>query len=84
MVSVESVQSTIESQLRCQVCQVVDVSGGCGNSFQVTVVSEEFEGVPLLQRHRKINEMFKSELQSQIHAFTLKTYTPRQYQDLNA
>ena len=32
--------------------EVKDVSGGCGSSFEVLVVSSQFEGKPLLQRHR--------------------------------
>lgn len=84
MVTAESVKETIERSLRCQICEVVDVSGGCGSSFQVTVVSEDFEGVPLLRRHRSINDLFKEEMQTQIHAFTLKTYTPKQFAELNS
>ena len=33
--------------------EVKDVSGGCGSSFEVLVVSSQFEGKPLLQRQVK-------------------------------
>ena len=32
--------------------EVDDVSSGCGESFSVVVVSNIFEGKPILQRHR--------------------------------
>lgn len=56
-----------------------DTSSGCGRSFEVTIVSASFEGVSLVQRHRRINTLFQAELAGQIHAFTLKTWTPAQY-----
>lgn len=32
----------------------MDESDGCGGKFNVIVVSEKFEGKPLLQRHRSV------------------------------
>lgn len=79
MVSVEEVKARIGSELACEVLEVLDTSSGCGRSFEVTIVSADFEGVPLVQRHRRINTLFQAELAAQIHAFTLKTLTPAQY-----
>jgi stress-induced morphogen len=31
---------------------IADTSGGCGQSFNVLIVSDAFEGKSLLQRHR--------------------------------
>ena len=56
----------------------MDVSGGCGSSFEVVVVSEVFEGKKTLQRHRIVNECLAEEL-TLIHAFSQKTYTPQQW-----
>ena len=58
---------------------VQDVSGGCGQSFDVIVVSEAFEGVALLDRHRMVNDAVADEIKA-IHAFSLKTWTPAQYE----
>lgn len=35
--------------------KVVDTSGGCGTSFEISVVSAAFEGKPVLARHRLVN-----------------------------
>ena len=58
--------------------EVKDISGGCGQSFEAVVVSSQFEGKPLLARHRLVNECLAEELTT-IHAFTQKTYTPEQW-----
>ena len=51
----------------------------CDTSFNVIIVSEKFTGKPLLQRHRMVNSCLEEELKS-IHAFTMKTLTPEQWQ----
>lgn len=48
--------------------------------FRVVVVSEEFEALKLLARHRKINAILKEELAGSIHALALHTYTPDEWQ----
>ena len=50
----------------------------CASSFRVLVVSAEFEGKPLLQRHRLLNPCLAEEL-LHIHAFEQKTLTPEQW-----
>ncbi|XP_048381588.2 bolA-like protein 1 [Stegostoma tigrinum] len=47
--------------------------------FKVVVVSERFEGVPLLQRHRMVNDALKQELETRIHALSIQAKTPRQW-----
>lgn len=80
MVSLDLVRERLAAHIACSVLEVTDTSSGCGRSFDILIVSEEFNGVPLVQRHRRINELFAEELRTQIHAFTLKTLTPAQAQ----
>ncbi|KOM30616.1 hypothetical protein LR48_Vigan01g017000 [Vigna angularis] len=59
--------------------EVVDTSGGCGASFVVEIVSEQFEGKRLLERHRMVNAALEEELK-EIHALSIKkTVTPEQW-----
>lgn len=58
--------------------QVVDESDGCGGKFSVIIVSPEFEGKSILQRHRLVNSTLAEELKT-IHAFSQKTFTPEQW-----
>ena len=54
--------------------EVEDKSGGCGQSFDVKIVSKDFEGKTPLQRHRIVNDALKEEI-AQVHAFTLVSST---------
>lgn len=57
-----------------------DLSDGCGGKFEAVIVSEQFNGKSLLQRHRLVNTALQEELKT-IHAFSQKTFTPEQWKD---
>ncbi|KAF5294906.1 hypothetical protein FQR65_LT10704 [Abscondita terminalis] len=42
--------------------EVIDESDGCGGKFSCIIVSEKFEGKPLLSRHRIVNNVLQEEL----------------------
>ncbi|BAS68105.1 MAG: BolA family transcriptional regulator [Gammaproteobacteria bacterium] len=46
--------------------------------FKLIVVSDEFTGLKLIDRHRFINQLFKEEL-THIHALAMHTYTPSEW-----
>lgn len=75
-------QTVIEQTLRREFqpthMQVEDVSGGCGQSFQVVIVSNIFEGKSTLQRHRIVNSKLKDQI-SELHAFSQHCFTPEQW-----
>ncbi|XP_078390266.1 bolA-like protein 1 [Cetorhinus maximus] len=55
------------------------VPRGSETHFKVVVVSKRFEGVPLLQRHRLVNEALKQELETRVHALSIQAKTPQQW-----
>ncbi|XP_076136960.1 bolA-like protein 1 [Alosa pseudoharengus] len=55
------------------------VPPGSESHFRVLVVSERFEGLPLLQRHRLVNEALRDELSSRVHALAIQAKTPQQW-----
>lgn len=57
------------------------VPKGAQSHFKVVVVAEAFEGVPLVQRHRKVNTALADELAGSIHALSIHAYTPQQWTD---
>jgi len=59
--------------------EIEDQSSGCGENYAIILVSEAFEGKATLARHRFVNELLKAEI-SQMHAFSQKTFTPKQYE----
>ena len=53
---------------------------GKESHFKLVVVSNEFEGLPLIKRHRLINALLAEELAEDIHALSLVTKTPEQWE----
>ena len=60
-----------------------DVPADAQSHFKVTLVSERFEGMPLVKRHRLVNQALSEELAGGIHALALHTLTPRQWYERN-
>ncbi|OOE67310.1 BolA family transcriptional regulator [Salinivibrio siamensis] len=58
-----------------------NVPEGAESHFKVVVVSDEFEGKRLIQRHRAINTTLADELANDIHALAIHTYTPEEWQE---
>lgn len=46
--------------------------------FAVTVISSEFENVPLVRRHQMVYRLLKKELDEGVHALQLVTKTPKE------
>lgn len=49
-----------------------------------TVVSPAFEGQPLVQQHQQVYDALDDHMTTDIHALELSTYTPDEYDDLEA
>lgn len=50
--------------------------------LQLTVITHEFEGVPMLERHRRLNDLVKDIVKKhQIHALSLYTPNPTLWYD---
>ncbi|KGJ90232.1 transcriptional regulator BolA [Thalassotalea sp. ND16A] len=61
-----------------------NVPEGSESHFKVTIVSEKFDGLRLIGRHREVNSVLADELANHIHALAMHTYTPQQWQTMNA
>lgn len=60
-----------------------NVPPGSESHFKVTVVSTEFDGKMLVARHRILNQLLKDELAESVHALSLHTLTPAEWQEKN-
>ena len=84
-----SMQAQIEEKLAAGIsCKHLNVvneshmhSRGEESHFKVVVVSENFIGMRLLQRHRKVNEVLQNELAHHIHALAIHAYTPEEFSE---
>jgi BolA protein len=84
-----SVQQTIETKIRSALApshlEVINeshmhsVPPGSESHFRVVVVSEQFEDLPLVRRHQRINRILERELQEGLHALSLQTLTASEW-----
>ena len=64
----------------------VDVTDltGTEDHYRVTIVAPQFEGKTMLNQHRMIYEILHNDMEAHgggIHALSLATYTPEQWQE---
>lgn len=68
-VSREELDLAIRSRLNASHVDIEDISGGCGQAYEVVIVSPDFAGKRTLQRHKLVNAALKDEIAA-VHAFT--------------
>lgn len=74
------VKKRIEENLPTEFVEVTEFSGGTDH-YSVIIVSREFQGVPLLRRHRMVMDLFQAEIATEeVHALTIKACTPEQWE----
>jgi BolA protein len=56
-----------------------NVPKGAETHFKVVVVSDAFDGVGVLKRHRAVNECLKEDLDAGVHALSIVAKTPQQW-----
>lgn len=56
---------------------------GADSHFKVVIVSDKFNGMRQVARHREIYQLFAEELQNGIHALALHTYTPDEWRAMD-
>ena len=84
MISPDEIKSTLAKGLPVSLVETQDLTGG-GDHWQVIIVSPAFEGKGLVEQHRMVNEVLKEPLADQrIHALSLKTYSPAQWDKLGS
>jgi stress-induced morphogen len=84
MISPDEIKSTLSKGLPVSVVETQDLTGG-GDHWQVIIVSPAFEGKGLVEQHRMVNDVLKEPLADQrIHALSLKTYSPAQWEKLGS
>ena len=54
-----------------------------GGHFYATIVSSAFEGKTLVRRHQLVYEALGDMMQTDIHAFSIKAFTPTEFEQLS-
>ena len=76
MVSPDDVKGYIQSGLNCNHISVI----GDGQHFEAVIVSAAFEDKGRLQRHQTVYGVLGDRMKSEIHALSMKTYTPTEWE----
>ena len=83
---VELIRECLEETLNPTELEIVDDShlhaghsghGGAGH-FQVHIISEKFNGLATLARHRLVYSALENMMQTEIHALSIKAETPNE------
>ncbi|WP_158898795.1 BolA family protein [Burkholderia sp. L27(2015)] len=61
-------------------CDHVEVEGD-GQHFYATIVSPAFEGQRLIKRHQLVYGALGDRMRAEIHALSMKTLTPAEWQN---
>ncbi len=72
----EEIKAIIENAMPGSVVSVE----GDGTYFVATVVSSEFRGKRLVEQHQLVYKALGDAMRERIHALSLKTYTPEQWE----
>ena len=72
----EELQSLISAHLPCEHIQVT----GDGRHWEAVIVSPEFEGKRLIQRHQRVYATLGARMHTdEVHALSMKTFTPAEW-----
>ena len=79
MMPCEAVAEIVRGALPDAHVEVSDMTGGLDH-FQVVVVSPQFEGKTLIERHHMVQGPLRAHVEDgRIHALSMKTFTPEQW-----
>ena len=76
MVTAQSIQSSIEQGLACEVVEVA----GDGHHFEALIVSPAFRGLSRVARHRLVYAAMGERMREEVHALSMQTLTPEEAQ----
>lgn len=82
MLDPKQIEERIRGALEGAEIEVRDTQG-TGTYFEARVVAEAFEGKSMVEQHQLVYAPVKHLLDSgELHALTLKTYTPQQWKKM--
>ena len=79
MVTPESIRLNIAQGMATEHLSVV---GDDGTHFEAVVVSDAFAGKSRIQRHQLVYQTLGDRMRQDIHALSMKTHTPEEWQKL--
>jgi acid stress-induced BolA-like protein IbaG/YrbA len=75
MTTSESIEASLRAGLDCHHVQVA----GDGQHFEALIVSSEFEGLSRIGRHQRVYAALGDRMREEIHALSMTTLTPAEW-----
>jgi acid stress-induced BolA-like protein IbaG/YrbA len=75
MTTPESIRAAIAGALACDLLEVE----GDGHHFEARIVSAAFEGRSRVERHRLVYAALGERMREEIHALSMRTFTPAEW-----
>ena len=79
MVQPDSIKQSIEQGMACELVRVA----GDGQHFEAIIVSNEFAGKNRVQQHQIVYRALGDRMKEEIHALSMKTFTPEQWAEVS-
>jgi acid stress-induced BolA-like protein IbaG/YrbA len=76
LLSAQQLEAYITQSLACEYIKVL---GDDGTHFESVIVSNAFVGKSMVQQHQLVYSALGDRMRSEIHALSMKTYTPEQW-----
>lgn len=96
MDTLTKIQTILQDQIGAEYVEIEDEShihqhhqgrmnapSGSGH-YNLVVVSPQFAGKTMMQQHRLVYDALAAEMQTTIHALSIKAYTPSQWAEVSA
>jgi BolA protein len=84
----DKIRLKLQTHLNIELLEVVNespyhqVPEGSESHFRVLIVSKDFEGLSTVKRHQKVYRILGEELRGPVHAFSQKTFTPKEWKGM--
>lgn len=75
----DDIRQSILEKLECEFLEII---GEDGTHFEGTIVSSLFEGLNRVKQHQMVFSALGDKMKSEIHALSMKTYTPNEWNQL--
>lgn len=81
----QRIEDILTKNIHATLVEIIDesfkhhVPEGNESHFNILIVSDEFEALPMIKRHRTINKLLDMEFKSGLHALSLHLHTPTEW-----
>lgn len=76
MLTAEQLKTYITQHLPCE---HLTVRGDDGQHFEAVIVSQQFAGKSMVQQHQLVYQALGERMREEIHALSMRTFTPEQW-----